>query len=1324
MRHLFTRPFLARAQRIRRARPRLEGLEDRLVLDTYHVTSVLDSGPGTLRDAVTQANAHPGKDTIVFDVNGTINLTSGLPNLADDVDVQGPGITNLRINYNTGSSRPFTISTGVTANISSLNISGSDSVALGGLFYNDGGTLTIIDCLIGSTTSVNAAKGGMLYNSSSGTVTINGGSVSGGETGLNSSGGGIYNDGGTVTVSGCKSLGGTIFANGGSGGAIYNKSGTVTISANSSVSGTAPGLGCNGGGIYNNGGMVTISDSGVSGNVQNSGNDGGGIYNNGTITVSNSNVGGSAFNSGGIFNSSGTITVTGSALSGSAQGNSGGTGGAVVNYSTMAISGCTLSGVASFEAGGIANFGTLTLSDSTVSGCRVNRASGGGIYNGGSLTITGCTISGNMTVYDGGGIYNDGPLTVVNSTIAGNSVTGGDPHPGANGGGGIFTATSIPLSLINVTIINNTSLNVGGGLFVQAFVPGSAPILHNTLIAGNTSYNPISSRDDVYGPVDPGSDYNLIGSGPSLTGISNGTNHNQVGTPAIPINPLLASLGNYGGPTQTVAILPGSPAIDAGSSAYGGTSDQRGFSRVGATDIGAFESQGFRVTVTSGDGQTATVNTPFTSPLQLTVSSDFGEPVQNGVVTFTAPLSGVSATFPAGSSATLNASGQASVTARANSVAGPYTVSATTPGIAAPASFTLTNTAAAAVSLVVTGFPTTTIAGEVHTLTVTALDTYGNVATGYTGMVAFSSDDPQAALPGTSRLTNGIGVFDVALKTTGSNRHITVMDTATASLHSTESGITVTPAAASLFVVAGFPTTTSAGVAHTFTVTALDAYSNTATSYAGTIHFTSSDAQAGLPNDYTFTSSDAGVHTFSNAATFKTVGAQTITATDTAASAVTGTSPAITVIGVPPVLSPIGNMTATLGHTLTFIAQATDPNVPASPLAFSLDAGAPAGAAINPTTGAFSWTPTVTGTFSATVRVRNTTQPSLTAAQTFTITVVTPGSITGTVYFDDNANGIRDPGEGGLSGRTVYLDLDGNGALDAGEPTAITDASGNYTFTSLAIGNYSVRLALPYPNVALTLPASGGLVVTVDSGMTSSGGVNFGIVLYNTAYPVHPEADLYGPHPSANANTAFIKGLYRSVLGRDAEAAGVAYWLGALAGGTTRDQLAWLFINSTEHRQQEVNSYYRAFLGRPANDASSSFWVNLLQAEGDESEVVSGILTSDEYQARRPNNSDYINDLYALLLGRPADAAELAYWVQRLATGTSRHDVVDGFLHAQEAGALMAESYYAAFLHRPSDASRDYWIAQLMSRTATYGQLAADFLASAEFYQNGQKGLR
>src|SRR5205807_7265213 len=77
------------------------------------------------------------------------------------------------------------------------------------------------------------------------------------------------------------------------------------------------------------------------------------------------------------------------------------------------------------------------------------------------------------------------------------------------------------------------------------------------------------------------------------------------------------------------------------------------------------------------------------------------------------------------------------------------------------------------------------------------------------------------------------------------------------------------------------------------TVTAQDPYGNTATSYTGTVHFISSDGQAVLPADYTFVAADAGVHAFS--AILKTAGSQLLTATDTAASTVTGSQTGITV---------------------------------------------------------------------------------------------------------------------------------------------------------------------------------------------------------------------------------------------------------------------------------------------------------------------------------------------------------------------------------------------------------------------------------------------
>src|SRR5207237_1217402 len=103
----------------------------------------------------------------------------------------------------------------------------------------------------------------------------------------------------------------------------------------------------------------------------------------------------------------------------------------------------------------------------------------------------------------------------------------------------------------------------------------------------------------------------------------------------------------------------------------------------------------------------------------------------------------------------------------------------------------------------------------------------------------------------------------------------------------------VNPAAASSLTVSGYPSPAAAGVAQNFTVTATDAFGNTATGYTGTVTFTSSDAQAVKPANYTFVAGDNGVHSFS--ATFKTAGTQTLTATDTVTGSNTGTQTGIVV---------------------------------------------------------------------------------------------------------------------------------------------------------------------------------------------------------------------------------------------------------------------------------------------------------------------------------------------------------------------------------------------------------------------------------------------
>src|SRR5262249_61732689 len=87
-----------------------------------------------------------------------------------------------------------------------------------------------------------------------------------------------------------------------------------------------------------------------------------------------------------------------------------------------------------------------------------------------------------------------------------------------------------------------------------------------------------------------------------------------------------------------------------------------------------------------------------------------------------------------------------------------------------------------------------------------------------------------------------------------------------------------------------------------------------------------------------------------------------------------------------------------------------------------------------------------------------------------------PAVISGTVFHDYNTNGVQDPGEPGIAGQTLSLDLDGSGVWQAGDPTALTDANGNYQFTGLSAGTYTVRQLL-LGGVLLSAPASGSYQV-------------------------------------------------------------------------------------------------------------------------------------------------------------------------------------------------------------------------------------------------------
>jgi predicted outer membrane repeat protein len=263
-----------------------------------------------------------------------------------------------------------------------------------------------------------------------------------------------------------------------------------------------------------------------------------------------------------------------------------GTGGAAIfagigsySYNLISLTRCTISGngAPTGDGGAIRLIGgSFTATSSTFTN-NVAAGSGGAIASGASIEMVNSTLSGNTAAGDGGAIYG-GSIEIVNSTLSGNS---------AGGNGGAVAAPRQTVS--NSTITGNTAAGNGGGIAGGNFIVVGGITLNSTIVAGNAA----SNGPDLWSKVSAdttGGDYNLVGVATANPAI--GGSHNKTGTAAAPLNPMLAPLANNGGSTQTRALLPGSPAINAGSNVAGLTTDQRGYQRVagGQADIGAYES--------------------------------------------------------------------------------------------------------------------------------------------------------------------------------------------------------------------------------------------------------------------------------------------------------------------------------------------------------------------------------------------------------------------------------------------------------------------------------------------------------------------------------------------------------------------------------------------------------------------------------------------------------------------------------------------------------------------------------------------------------------
>jgi large repetitive protein len=261
-------------------------------------------------------------------------------------------------------------------------------------------------------------------------------------------------------------------------------------------------------------------------------------------------------------------------------------------------------------------------------------------------------------------------------------------------------------------------------------------------------------------------------------------------------------------------------------------------------------------------------------------------------------------------------------------IAGPQTITATDTMSLVTEGVGSTNvTPAAVASFNVFNHPSPVTAGSDNMFRVTAIAPDSSVAVGYLGTIFFSSSDVQAGLPTSYTFTiadNGSKDFTATLKTAGT-QSIAVVDSVNKALTGEQIGIVVQAAAAKTLTVAGFPSPTTAGIDGKYTVTARDEFQNVADSYTGTIRFTSTDPIAGLPTDFTFSATDAGVASFT--AQLKTAGTQTITATDLVTATITGEQTGIVVTPAAASKFVVTGHPATVnaGDTSNFTVTAQDP---------------------------------------------------------------------------------------------------------------------------------------------------------------------------------------------------------------------------------------------------------------------------------------------------------------------------------------------------------------------------------------------------------------
>jgi uncharacterized repeat protein (TIGR01451 family) len=818
---------------------------------------------------------------------------------------------------------------------------------------------------VGANGHATGGKGGDGSPTAADRIGANGGLGGGG------GGGGAYEDNDNI-YGGNGGNGG--IGGGGGGGGYYNDGGAGGFGGGGGGGGHNPGGDGGDGGFGGGGGASGYRSSGS--NVPGIGGFGGG---DGAVfrDIGSGGGGGAGFG-GAIFNGDGAVTIINSTFSGNlAVGGNGGNG--MTDEGMGGVGGNGAEG-GDGTGGAVLNYlGTFTATNSTFSG---NTGLGGNGGNAGCRTDGGtCGVNGNGGNGLGGALFNyNGTATLTHNTIVSNAVTGGSPGSGGSGG-------------------SSGTANGGGAYNHQD--SGTAALTLTGVILANTP----AGRTDCYnsgGTVTaPSANRNLV------------ENHTGCGTPYETNDPNLGPLADNGGNTWTHALLLGSPAIDVGDDASCPATDQRGVTRPQGAhcDIGAYEYEEERpdlsilksaaptstvpyrglVTYTvilSNTGALSDTNVILTDTLPVEV--DFGSWIENhgatvagdeitwnGVVTASESITFTfTATHTGGYGETVTNTAEFSGTAQAGSAQAVFDV-ASAADLAIAKSITPTGTVAyhslVTYTVILSNTGASSDANAVLTDTLPVEVDFGSWIENHGATVA-----------GDEIIWNGVVTASQSITFTFTATHIggygeTVTNTAEFS------GTAQTGAAAVVFAV------------EPNYAPVLDAIGDQWIAEVNPLTFTATAVDDGRPTAaLTFTLDAGSVGTITSGGTFdwtptEAQGPGTYTATVRVSDGLLADAETITItvgeINTAPVLSAIGNKEVMSGTLLSFVATASDVDVPSNVLTFTLDAGAPADASIDPASGAFTWTPVMTGEYPITIRVTDDGSPTLDDSETITVTV-------------------------------------------------------------------------------------------------------------------------------------------------------------------------------------------------------------------------------------------------------------------------------------------------------------------------------------------------